>query len=289
MTLPLYQGAQHPQPSAHSHRGLWFERFADLYSGPTWEVEDQRKQEWLEEISSGDCGDDAQLRERAWRTLDLVTALGGRARVFRVCWRFVTGLGLQHPLENGFAWHPTLGVPYLPGSGLKGLLGAWLATSGEPEDEERRRSWLGTRDPGDTEAPERAGDLLLFDALPIKTVNLKPDVMTPHFGKWYERGQDVSRVDQHDRIPGDWHEPVPVPFLTVERALFLIAVAPRPRAVADLDLNLVLNRVSQALDLLGAGAKTAVSYGRLREAKEPEQKLVASHRTWVEAGRPAIP
>jgi CRISPR-associated protein Cmr6 len=29
-------------------------------------------------------------------------------------------------VENGFLWHPTLGVPYLPGAAVKGLVRAYV-------------------------------------------------------------------------------------------------------------------------------------------------------------------
>ncbi|HWO99019.1 MAG TPA: RAMP superfamily CRISPR-associated protein [Methylococcus sp.] len=35
---------------------------------------------------------------------------------------FTTGLGNEHPLENGFAFLNPYGLPYLPGSGVKGIL-----------------------------------------------------------------------------------------------------------------------------------------------------------------------
>ncbi|MDR7420774.1 MAG: type III-B CRISPR module RAMP protein Cmr6 [Armatimonadota bacterium] len=35
---------------------------------------------------------------------------------------FVTGVGSEHPLENGFAFLDPYGVPYLPGSSVKGVL-----------------------------------------------------------------------------------------------------------------------------------------------------------------------
>lgn len=48
----------------------------------------------------------------------------------RIAWRgkmfslgpFVTGLGLEHPLENGFSFLSPYGVPYLPGSAVKGVV-----------------------------------------------------------------------------------------------------------------------------------------------------------------------
>lgn len=35
---------------------------------------------------------------------------------------FMTGTGMEHPLENGFAFLNPYGLPYLPGSGVKGVL-----------------------------------------------------------------------------------------------------------------------------------------------------------------------
>lgn len=35
---------------------------------------------------------------------------------------FVTGMGMEHPLENGFAFLDPYGLPYLPGSSVKGVL-----------------------------------------------------------------------------------------------------------------------------------------------------------------------
>ncbi len=35
---------------------------------------------------------------------------------------FVTGMGMEHPLENGFAFLDPYGLPYLPGSSIKGVI-----------------------------------------------------------------------------------------------------------------------------------------------------------------------
>jgi len=35
---------------------------------------------------------------------------------------FLTGIGIEHPLENGFSFLKPYGLPYLPGSGVKGVL-----------------------------------------------------------------------------------------------------------------------------------------------------------------------
>jgi CRISPR-associated protein Cmr6 len=89
--------------------------------------------------------------------------------------------------------------------------------------------------------------------------------MTPHYGPYYQRGEN----------PGDWFNPVPIPFLTIAPGQdFLFAVAPRrPKTQeADTDLQLIEDWLESALDLIGAGAKTAVGYGRFVRDLETEQK-----------------
>ncbi|MBI5445322.1 MAG: hypothetical protein HY900_29435, partial [Deltaproteobacteria bacterium] len=39
----------------------------------------------------------------------------------RVAWRLTVGLGNEHPLENGVTLHRLYGVPFLPGSAIKGV------------------------------------------------------------------------------------------------------------------------------------------------------------------------
>ena len=52
---------------------------------------------------------------------------GGTLSAFpmRVAWRLSIGLGVPHPLETGIALHHLYGVPYLPGSAVKGVTRAW--------------------------------------------------------------------------------------------------------------------------------------------------------------------
>jgi len=55
----------------------------------------------------------------AGRFETLIQSLGGEPLLIRTAWRFVSGLGRSRPVENGFVWHHTLGVPYLPGSSIR--------------------------------------------------------------------------------------------------------------------------------------------------------------------------
>mgnify|MGYP001208129626 CR=1 FL=1 len=112
---------------------------------------------------------------------------------------------------------------------------------------------------------EQAGRFRFFDALPVEPVTLAADVMTPHLAKWYEQGGAIEdwRLEP-DKVPADWHAPVPVPFLVVKEAKLLFGMAPRRPEFAQ-ELPRVFAALKQALDWLGAGAKTAADYGRMVE------------------------
>lgn len=256
MTRPLYNAAVH-DPSRRppgGHAGLWFDKFCDRWrvEGAAWTMKSRPgddgsspKLDWIDTLTSGTVGAPQQIRETGLRLARLVERRGGRWEVFTTESRFVTGLGNSHPVENGFAWHPTLGTPYLPGSSLKGLVRAWAELDAVPQpagrDVERRLGDAG-----------RAGGLCFMDAVPIAPVRLEADVMTPHYAGW-----------SPDEPPGDWRSPTPIPFLvTAAGTAFLFGVVPRCRTFVDDDLNAVMDWLRSALSWAGGGAKTAVGYGR---------------------------
>jgi CRISPR-associated protein Cmr6 len=157
-------------------------------------------------------------------------------------------------VENGFAWHHTLGVPYLPGSSIKGMVRAWAKQWLDQKHEEAAKRIFGeSKDMG-------IGSVIFMDAVPIEPVKLEADVMTPHYGPYYQDNQNQVP-------PADWHNPVPIPFLTVAaHTPFLFGVLPRRiqdnQAIDDCET--VKDWLDAALVTIGAGAKTAVGYGRFR-------------------------
>lgn len=257
MTTPLYQPISQNPPGrflSDSHRGLWYERFFNHYN-QHWKVEKEGKTQWIiEATKQGPCGDSETLTQHTQRLLQLVKTLGGDFRIFETSWHFATGLGLPHPVENGFSWHPTLGVPYLAGSGVKGLLRAWVEIW--EENQERLKIWFGDE--------EQAGQLIFFDALPIKPVSLTADIMTPHAGDWYQEGNKISDVKtEAEKLPADWHDPVPVSFLAVKpNTQFLFMIAPRP-TVESAVIDEAFKSLENALNWQGAGVKTAAGYGHM--------------------------
>ena len=259
MNLPLYRQQTPDELPDGGHRGLWYDRFFNRYNAD-WTIPEDGKSSWIND-NAKQVGDKSVLDNAAQRHLTLITDLGGHGAVFKTDWHFATGLGLPHPVENGLVWHHTLGVPYLAGSGVKGLVKAWVEVWDESLDAtdkaQRLRDWFGDL--------QQAGRFRFFDALPIAPVQLAADIMTPHQGKWYEQGGEIGDCrHEPDKIPADWHAPVPVPFLVVKQARLLFGIAPRRPEYADA-LTDVFSALKQALDWLGAGAKTAAGYGRMFE------------------------
>jgi CRISPR-associated protein Cmr6 len=262
VSLPLYRRLRsgRAELAEHGHAGLWYDKFCDQWRQEEegrWTLaadkQGQPKLEWIRSVTRRrPVGAPGALEEAARRVLRLVRARGGRYGIFVSAGRFVTGLGRSHPVENGFAWHPTLGTPFLPGSSVKGLVRAWV----EEERPEEAEALFGS--------PERAGPLCFLDAVPVTPVRLEPEVLTPHAAGW-----------SAEEPPADWRSPVPVPFLTAaEGTALLFAVVP----VAEpgrASLERAFQWLSEALAGAGAGAKTAVCHGRFRHEE-------ASTRRWSE-------
>lgn len=290
-SLPLYAGVGFPERDDSRgyadglsietpHPGLVFDKFVDTWKimadGQQCAVQDPEsknaspklklgsKRAWLEEtiklVNDHKAALQDNLEKLVARQEKLVTSLGGECIPVKTDWRFVSGLGNGHPFETGFIWHRTLGVPYLPGSSVKGLMRAWADPKkgwGDEENWGRVKRLFGDTDEGG------AGTLIVFDALPVQVPELELDIMNPHYGDYYG-----GKNDENDNPvpPADYLSPSPVFFLAVEaNQPFRLALAPRcPKGEnAPDDLKDGLELLEQALTTLGAGGKTAVGYGSM--------------------------
>jgi len=198
---------------------------------------------------------------------------------------FSTGLGNEHPLENGFAFLNPYGLPYLAGSGVKGVLrqaARELAGLGEYEWEKDSK-WNGEYEwnqatidalfgKEDSDNAQQ-GALQFWDVIP-KLDKLQVEVMTPHQGHYYRDGE----------APHDSGQPIPIFFLSVppESNFSFNVVCNRP-FLRRLDLKLKLgleeswkvlleDAFKHAFEWLGFGAKTAVGYGAMERDLKAEQK-----------------
>ena len=156
---------------------------------------------------------------------------------------FTTGLGNEHPLENGFAFLNPYGLPYLPGSGVKGVVRrAAQELAGGMWDNDR--GWKGLdrhcyrleirrgketvtiplsvldvlfgleSGAGDTEHVR--GALSFWDVIPqIKGNSLMVEIMTPHQSHYYQINKKQNPQPPHFQSPHDSGQPNPISFLTV--------------------------------------------------------------------------
>ncbi len=260
MARPLYRLG--PLSWEEGHRGLWYDKFCDAWSLENGVSLD--KPGWIRTVCEKPAGNAPLLTEQARRILALSLARKGKSIALKTTAPFVTGMGLSHPVESGFLWHPTLGVPYLPGSATKGLVRAWAREEGADVD-----APLGS--------PSRAGRVAMLDALPLRPVTLRPDVTTPHYAGWSESDP-----------PGDWRSPRPAPYLTVAPgSVFLFSVLPATAADQAM-VDITLEWLKQALEWLGAGGRAALGYGRFVPDSEAERELArirAAQATSTPEGR----
>lgn len=189
----------------------------------------------------------------------------------------MTGTGMEHPLENGFAFLNPYGLPYLPGSGVKGVLRRTveLLAAGEFGD---RQNWdqdvidaLFGREPesGVTETARNRGALMFWDVLPEPAGNsLKVEIMTPHYGDYY----------QGNTPPHDSGQPNPIVFLALplnSRFEFFVQCdkAALPDSIRNNWQSLLDTAFQYAFDWLGFGAKTAVGYGQFSSTAIEDAKI----------------
>ena len=196
---------------------------------------------------------------------------------------FTTGLGNAHPLENGFAFLNPYGLPYLAGSGVKGVLRqsareladhlwgddlGWTTAAIE--------ALFGKTD-DNTDAHGnpilQRGALMFWDVLPqIAGDALQVEVMTPHQTHYYQNGDS----------PHESGQPNPIHFLTVPPGskfafhiqcdLPLLAGLAPALAQQDRWQHLLTAALAHAFQWLGFGAKTAVGYGAMQEDQAARQR-----------------
>lgn len=177
---------------------------------------------------------------------------GAECREAEVTGRMVIWLGEDSVLETSIALHHTLGVPYIPGTALKGLAssfaGQQLGDDWSPGAASRAHSVMF----GDTDS---AGYVTFFDAMPLPNRStLFPDVITVHHKDYYQKGVVP---------PADWDSPTPIPFLSASGSYLIALAGPEDWVAAAFDI------LMHSLATAGVGAKTSSGYGRLHLAEEP--------------------
>ena len=238
---------------------------------------------------------------------------------------FTTGLGNEHPLENGFAFLTPYGLPYLAGSGVKGVLRQaarelaeeqWGDTRGWSKekkytvtiDEETKKTAclsmfdvLFGYEADSGETLHTSGVLDFWDVIPqIKGDALAVEVMTPHQGHYYQQKND--RKSGSSTTPHDSGQPNPITFLTVPPGSamnFYVRCDEARLATLAQELmektesgeprwkTLLTAAFEHAFEWLGFGAKTAVGYGAMQRDKQAEDKQQQAAQKVLQAQKDA--
>jgi CRISPR-associated protein Cmr6 len=242
------------QASAGTHAGLWLEKgLLDV------EEKGPGRQKLFEQLLGIGVPLEYQRHFNRWReSLEKLEPCTKTAEAM-VLGRMVVGLGAESVLETSISLHRTYGVPYIPGSALKGLAAAaahkflespeWRKVRKDGKIGEWHRVLFGD--------VESSGYVTFHDALWIPEGSALPldlDVMTVHHPDYY----------QGEAPPADWDNPNPVAFVSARGRYLLAVTGPEDWVDAALDI------LRDALEKDGIGAKTAAGYGRLRAALPPK-------------------
>jgi CRISPR-associated protein Cmr6 len=233
------------------------------------------------------------MRHKQYRWENLVKDTNGLAFSLRTAERLAVGLGASHVLETGLTLDRNTGLPYIPGSTLKGIARAWglievAAQLGiklvDKEDnktdsdneitlnklsEELLKDTVSVTVTSDAQSDYinyfrfifgwqgEAGAVSFLDGIygGQDAPRYATDVMTPHYPKYYG--------GNGDKLPSEDDNPNPVAFLTVARnQVFNFGIVPisnDPRL--EIGISTAKDWLIEGLVRLGAGSKTAAGYG----------------------------
>lgn len=271
--VPNYVGASFGECPPGHRFGLYFPVWKD-----DWTLEKEQKSAALKQTLA--LPPHAQetltaLRDRQALLLDTFPTAARLSIEAKSTAPFATGLGMEHPLENGFAFLNPYGLPYLPGSSIKGVLRRAAEELAGELIEDDRMGWTQTAittlfglESEDRQKEHTRGALTFWDVLPKPAKNsMGMEVMTPHYGGYYKG----------ETTPHDAGQPNPIVFLVVpaesEFTFHLTCdthLRRLPENLAATWQDLMHHALTHAFNWLGFGAKTAVGYGAMERDKSRE-------------------
>jgi CRISPR-associated protein Cmr6 len=287
VAVPAYLGNDFSAASP----GMRFGMYLKAWDMPNWSKSNDRPLDDAKRLGPNDNKIMQALFERQQQAFNVVADSGAMLCLDAIATApFTTGLGNEHPLENGFAFLNPYGLPYLPGSGVKGVLrqavrelasGDWGDSHGW--DDAAITALFG-REGKDGDKEHQRGALGFWDVIPqIAGDSLDVEIMTPHQKHYYQDGQ----------TPHDSGQPNPLRFLTVPpKSRFVFHVQCDTRFLHHLAPELGIDgrwkalmraAFAHAFDWCGFGAKTAVGYGAMAEHPDIRAERERQERVEQEA------
>ncbi len=214
----------------------------------------------------------------------------------------MVGLGAENVHETSMTLHHIYGIPYIPGSALKGIArnAAVEELIGEDEELDIMDALISLPDLSELSDEKKHEEIERTGKVKRQGKTVKPTAATVNriIAGWkeFELAQSVFGRQTHaGRIifldafpegkpnikadimnphypkyygegapPADWQNPIPIPFLTVENTTFCFCLAAEKK-YANL-LSVAGEWLKLALEDHGVGAKTSVGYGYFQDA-----------------------
>jgi len=267
MSLPARREAHDGFPvKACYNLGLKVERHIECIDGIDEPKEHKAKEKALEMMAGFEMSEaDAAPYRSAFARWEKAVTAAGDCENFEISSRsrVLLGTGNASVFEFGFNLNYPWGVPYIPGSSLKGLLSSYLSrhdsnwkrdkTNPAVKSDFQVELFGGIRENGDE---SYSGILRFNDAwlLPARTHWFEPDIINQHYKSYY-RGE---------KAPDGTENPFPDKIAAFRpRLTFLVCIQGKKDCREFAKKHLL-----QALDEEGIGGKTAVGYGRFVDRKK---------------------
>jgi CRISPR-associated protein Cmr6 len=235
---------QEVSSQSSTHVGLWLDKYLEeqLEGGG-----EKPKTGHFDEVAKKPIPPAYQVFFERWQ--QALEQAGAVIRKAQAQGRMAIGLGGESVLETSVTLHRTYGVPYIPGSALKGLAARYARNRLDEQKWEKGSDAYKILFGDSTEA----GYVTFFDALYVpgsaeRDHPLALDVITVHHPEYYG-GKDAA--------PADWDNPNPVPFLSATGSYLVALYGPGSWVKAAFEI------LQLALVEEGIGAKTSSGYGRM--------------------------
>ncbi len=192
----------------------------------------------------------------------------------------VIGLGNEHPTEKGFRFDWTLGVPFIPATGLKGVVRlAFLVNRLNELDETAARTFWGRITKGLLEDDakklfgcsedakngqrDQRGGIVFFDAYPEELPRFAPEIMNCHYPDYLNKQAERGPTEDQQLNPQKYWAVSPWLDKDRKKPLHFIFRMLVPKKLTDGPYNEKFRDALQdALYVHGLGAKTAIGHGR---------------------------
>lgn len=194
--------------------------------------------------------------------------------------RLYLGMGTTSPIEAGIMLHHTYGVPYIPGSAIKGVLHHYaqeVSIDENDENDEKIQNLIFGKQASQTDRRDSgsSGYLIFNNAwwIPQEKEALTPEIITVHAKEYYQKKGAT-------KLHPDLESPNPNPQIAIQGS-FMFSIE-GDKKLSEYALKLL----KEVLKNRGIGAKTSSGYGYFQEDEQYQKVFNKNQDTLQEKSLP---